>query len=202
MRSAVTSIRFLLDSHSETHKDGQHFTEIETNFASAPTHTNLETSETEQTGDTTTDETRQIDALAITITEQLLQETQHTYQAGNFHEMWKILTNFFQDDLRFYVRTLETRPTKTLRAAQMILSQITTTLLQRLAPLTPFLAEHFYRLISIDGVTGNHSIFQRNWHDLSHLVAKSSMPSNISNMKNENAKAEWEARKREYEPRT
>ena len=192
----------LLDSDSEIHKDGQHFTEIETGFAGAPTHTDLETSETEQTADTTTDQARQIDALAITVTEQLLQETQHAYQAGNFHEMWKMLTDFCQDDLRFYVRTLEARPTKTLRAAQMILSQITTTLLQRLAPLTPFLAEHFYRLISVDGVTGSHSIFQRNWHDLSHLVAKSSMPSNISNMKNENAKAEWEARKREYEPRT
>ena len=200
---------FLLDFHSdsEIHKDGQHATdidesEIETGFASAPTHTDIETSGTEQTGNTTTDKTRQIDTLAITVTDQLLHEIQHAYQAGDFHEMWKMLTNFCQDDLRFYLSTLEARPKKMLHAAQMTLSQITTTLLQRLAPLTPFLAEHFYRLTSIDGVTGNHSIFQRNWHDLSPLVAKSSVPSNTSNMKNENAKAEWEARKSEYESRT
>lgn len=195
---------FLLDSHPEVDKETQHPTdideqEIETGFASAPTHTDIEASETEQTGHTTTDKTRHIDALAITVTEQLLQEIQHAYQAGNFHEMWKMLTNFCQDDLHFYLRTLESRPTKTLRAAQMTLSQITTTLLQRLAPLTPFLAEQFYRLTSIDGINGNHSIFQRNWHDLSQLTANSSMP---SDMKNDKAKTEWEARKNEYEPST
>ena len=187
----------LLDSPSEVHKEGQHSTEIETGLASAPTHTNLETSGTEQTEHTTTDKALHIDALAIIVTAQLLQAVQQTYQRGDFHGMWKMLTNFCQDDLRFYVGTFESRPTKTLRAAQMTLSQITTTLLQRLAPLTPFLAEHFYRLTSIDGVNGNHSIFQKNWHDLSPLVAKSSMPSDITN---DNAKAEWEAHKNEYDP--
>ncbi len=193
----------LLDSHSETDKDGQHFADtdepIENSFASAPTHTELQTPETEQAEHTTTDKTRQIDTLAIIVTERLLQEIQHAYQTGDFHEMWKTLTNFCQDDLHFYLRTLESRPTKTLRAAQMTLSQITTTLLQRLAPLTPFLAEHFYRLTSIDGINANHSIFQKNWHDLSSLVAKSSMPSDVENNK---VKAEWEARKREYQTST
>ncbi len=194
----------LLDSHPEVDKEAQHSTdsdesEIETGFASAPTDMDIETSGTEQTGPTTTHKAHQIDALAINVTERLLQEVQHAYQAGNFHEMWKMLTNFCQDDLYFYVRTFESRPAKTLHAAQMTLSHITTTLLQRMAPLTPFLAEYFYRRTSIDGVNGNHSIFQRKWHDLSHLTANSSMPSNI---KDDNAKAEWEAFKNEYEPNT
>lgn len=184
----------LLDSHSELHKDEP---EIETSFASAPTHTDLESSGTEQTGQTTTDKSLQIDALVRAVAAQLLQEVQHAYQAADFHGMWKMLTDFCQDDLRYYVRTLESRPTKTLSAAQMTLSHITTSLLQRLAPLTPFLAEHFYQRTSIDGVNGNHSIFQRNWHDLSTLTENSSMP---SNMKNDDPKAEWEARKSEYEP--
>ena len=111
--------------------------------------------------------------------------------------MWEMLINFCQDDLRFYVQALESRSTKTVPAAQLTLSQITTALLQRLAPLTPFLAEHFYRLVSIEGVTGSHSIFQSNWHDLATLVAQSSLP---ADMKHDNAKAEWEARKREYDP--
>ena len=193
----------LLDSQSETHKDGQHFADIdepiETSVASAPTHTNPEASEIENTGDTTTDKALPIDTLAIIVTEQLLQEIQQAYRAENFYEMWELLTNFCQDDLHFYLQTLQSRSTKSLQAAQMTLSQITTTLLQRLAPLTPFLAEHFYQRTSIDGVNGNHSIFQRNWHDLSTLIANSSMP---SNMKNDNAKAEWEARKSEHDPST
>ena len=194
----------LLDSDSEIHKNEQHATDIaahqiDTGFPSAPTHTNLEPSTIGQTGHETTDKAHPMDALAITVTAQLLQEVQHAYQAENFHEIWEMLIDFCQNDLRFYIRSLESRPTKTLSTAQITLSQITTTLLQRLAPLTPFLAEHFYPRVSIEGVTGNHSIFQSNWHELSPLVAQSSMPSDVKNNK---AKAEWEARKREYEPST
>ena len=173
--------------------------EVETGVASAPTHTNLQASETSETETTAIDKDRPIDSLVITVTAQLLQEIQQAYQVGDFHEMWKMLTNFCQDDLRFYIHTLESRSTTTLRQAQITLSQVTTALLQRLAPLTPFLAEHFYRLISIDGVTCSHSIFQRNWHDLSPLVEQSLQP---SAMKEDEAKAEWEVRKRAYDPGT
>ena len=192
---------FLQDSQDAvlTEQVGTSEHEVEAGVASAPTPTNLQASETSETETTTINKDRPIDSLVIVITAQLLQEIQQAYQAGDFHEMWKMLTNFCQDDLRFYIHTLESRPTTTLRQAQITLSQVTTALLQRLAPLTPFLAEHFYRLISIDGVTCSHSIFQRNWHDLSPLVEQNSQP---SAMKKDEAKAEWEVRKRAYDPGT
>ena len=174
-------------------KDEQHFTagngrEAQTDFACAPTHTNLEAP-----GGTATGKTLSIDSLVITVTAQLLQEVQQAYQTENFHEMWTLLTEFCQDDLRFYSGTVESRPTTTLHAARGILSEITTVLLQRFAPLTPFLAEHFYRRISIAGITTNQSIFQGNWDSHSSLIGQSLQPSDV---KKDEAKAEWEDLKR------
>ena len=137
-----------------------------------------------------------IDALAILITSQLLQDVQHAYQDGNYHEMWTLLTDFCEDDLRFYVRAIETRPAKTLHVAQATLAQIVTLLLQRLAPLMPFLAEHFYHLIATETITGNHSIFQKNWHQLSPIVKKIL---HVSDIDMDDAKAEWEVLKNAHD---
>ena len=93
---------------------------------------------------------RSIDSLMIAVTSQLLQAVQQTYQDANFHEVWTLLTNFCEDDLRFYLGTMESRSAKELHAAQATLSQIGTALLQHFAPVTPFfrgtfLSAHFYR---------------------------------------------------------
>ena len=133
-----------------------------------------------------------IDSLAIIVTSQLLQDVQRAYQDGNFHEMWTLLTDFCVDDLRFYLRAMESRPATTLHVAQTTLSQIATALLQQLAPLTPFLAEHFYHLISAEGITGNRSIFQNNWHRLSPIIGQTL---HISDIETNDAKAEWEVLK-------
>ena len=196
---------FLLDSQKLSEKEQkdtetQHLTatnghEGQTGFASAPTHTNLEVPE----GTATVGKTLPMDSLLIIVTAQLLQEAQQAYQTENFHEMWTMLTNFCQDDLRFYSSTMESRPTKTLQAAQSILSEITTGLLQRLAPLTPFFAEHFYRLSSVEGITSDHSIFQRNWHSRSPLIEQNLQP---SDKEKDAAKAEWKALKRAYDAKS
>ena len=196
---------FLLDSQKLSEQEqketnAQHSTatnarEGQTGFASAPTHTNLEV----PTGTATAAKTLPMDSLLITVTAQLLQEVQQAYQTENFHKMWTMLTNFCQDDLRFYSRAMESRPTTTLHAAQSILSEITTLLLQQFAPLTPFLAEHFYRLISVEGITGDHSIFQRNWHSHSPLIGQNLQP---SDREKDEAKAEWEEVKRAYDAKS
>ena len=140
-----------------------------------------------------------IDSLAIIVTAQFLQEVQQAYQDANFYEMWTILTDFCESDLRFYVGTVKSRPAETLHAAQAILSQIGTALLQRFAPLTPFLAEHFYPLISTEGVAGNHSIFQKNWHLLSPVDGQTL---HISDIETDDAKAEWEVLKNTYDAKS
>ena len=196
--------RFLLDfrkarakgqkgTAAKASKDEQHFTAANGREVRAPTHTNLEAT----AGTTPIGKTLPIDALAIAVTAQLLQEVQQAYEAENFHEMWSLLTDFCQDDLRFYSSTVQSRPTTTRRSARRILSEITTGLLQRFAPLTPFLAEHFYRRISIEGITGDHSIFQGNWYSHSSLIELQP-----SDMKKDEVKTEWEDAKKAYDAKS
>ncbi len=182
---------FLLDcqkANQDEQQDAINAHEVQTDGTATPTDMEIEAPEINAM-----DKTLPMDALAISVTSQLLQEVQHAYQAENFRQVWTLLTDFCQDDLRFYSDTIESRPTTTLRAAQNILSGITTALLQRFAPLTPFLAEHFYPLVSIEGITTGHSIFQGNWHSHSSVIGKSVQ---LSDLKNDEAKAEWEAAKR------
>ena len=157
---------------------------------------NLEAVGIEGTSAAATDEIVSTDSLAIAVTAQFLQEVQQAYQNSNFYEMWTMLTDFCENDLRFYVQTVKSRPAETLHAAQTTLSQIGTTLLQRLAPLVPFLAEHFYPLISTEGVVGKHSIFQKNWHLLSPVDEQTL---HISDIETDDAKAEWEVLKNTYD---
>ena len=147
----------------------------------------------------TTEKIVPIDSLVITVTSQLLEEVQQAYQDANFYEMWTLLTDFCERDLRFYIDTMESRPATTLHEAQTTLAQIGTALLQRFAPLTPFLAEYFYRLISAEGVTENHSIFQRNWHLLSPIDGQTL---HVADIEADEAKAEWEVLKNAYDAKS
>ncbi|RKU22379.1 hypothetical protein C6500_04255 [Candidatus Poribacteria bacterium] len=173
--------------------------------AQTPTH--LEAHQIEGASTTAIDKILPIDSLAVTVASQLLQDVQQAYQDGNFHEMWTLLTDFCEEDIRFYVRAIESRPATTLHVAQATLSQIVTVLLQRLAPLTPFLVEHFYPLISTEGVTGNHSIFQKKWHLLSPTIGQARQGSDVENNEKRSfsslspmdAKAEWEVLKNAHD---
>ncbi len=177
----------------------------------AQTPTDLEAQQIEGVSTTATDKILPIDSLVMTVASQLLQDVQQAYQDGNFHEMWTLLTDFCGEDLRFYVRAMESRPAATLHVAQATLSQIGTVLLQRLAPLTPFLVEHFYPLISTEGITGNHSIFQKKWHLLSPTIGQALQGSDIETQEENNekrsfsslspmdAKAEWEVLKNAHD---
>ena len=162
----------------------------------ANTRTNLEGAPIGGASTAAADKIIPIDSLAITVTSQLLQDVHQAYEAGNFHEMWTLLTNFCEGDLRFYVHAMESRPAKTLHAAQATLSEVTTALLKRLAPLTPFLAEHFYHLISAEGMNGDHSIFQKKWHLLSPIIEQT-LP--VSDIEMDRAKAEWEVLKNAHD---
>ena len=174
-------------SNKEKSKDG---------ITGAQTPTHLEAQQIEGASTPATDKILPIDSLAVTVATQLLQDVQQAYQDGNFHEMWTLLTDFCEEDIRFYVRAMESRSATTLHVAQATLSQIVTVLLQRLAPLTPFLVEHFYPLISTEGVTGNHSIFQKKWHLLSPTIGQALQGSDIET---QDAKAEWEVLKNAHD---
>ena len=152
---------------------------------SAPTELNIN-----GTDSSTADKDLTIDSLAVNVTAQLLQDVRQTYENGQFHETWKMLTDFCVQDLSFYVHAIEAREATALHAAHEALTQISIALLQHFAPLTPFLAEHFYQLISVDSKTDNHSIFEKNWHSVSPAMRQSLR---ASQTKKNDAKAEWEA---------
>ena len=160
-----------------------------------PDNANSETLDTDRIDQATTDKNLTIDSLAINATAQLLQEVEHVCQNGHFHEMWKKLINFCEQDLVFYVKSIESRDATTRHAAQNTLAQISIALLQRFAPVVPFLAEHFHHLISTDKRTNNYSIFQKNWHSVSPAIRQSLR---ASRTKKNNAKVEWEALKNAY----
>jgi isoleucyl-tRNA synthetase len=178
---------------NEKHGD-KRGTEIETTATQVAT--DLEGQQIHGSSAAATDKLLPIDSLAIIVTSQLLQDVQQAYQNGNFHEMWTLLTDFCEDDLRFYLRAMESRPATTLHVAQATLSHISAALLQRLAPLTPFLAEHFYHLISTEGITGNRSIFQQKWHRLSSILEQAM---HVSDVETDDAKTEWEALKNDHD---
>lgn len=89
---------------------------------------------------------RRIDALALAATGTRLQEVQQAYENGKFREMWRALVEFCETELELYLRLMQKRPSTVSAAALRTLSLITTAVLQRFAPLTPFSAEYNYSL--------------------------------------------------------
>ena len=171
--------------------DGHHGQPGYADAIQALIHTNLEGPK----GTDTAGKMLPIDLLLIIVTAQLLQEAQQASENENFHEMWTMLTNFCQKDLRFYISTMESRSTTNRHAVQSILSEIATLLLQQFAPITPFFSEHFYQSISIDGVARDHSIFQGNWRSHRAMIERVLPPSDAEK---DEAKAEWEEVKKTY----
>ena len=154
---------------------------------SAPTELNIDS-----TDSPTGNKNLTIDSLAVNVTAQLLQNVRQIYENGHFHETWKMLADFCVEDLSFYVHSIESRDATTLHTVYDTLTQISIALLQHFAPLTPFLAEHSYQLISVDSKTDNHSIFQKNWHSVSPAIRQSLR---ASQTKKNDAKVKWEALK-------
>ncbi len=99
---------------------------------------------------------RRIDALALAITGTRLQEVQQVYENGKFLDIWRILVEFCEADLGLYLRLMRKRPVTMSAAALRTLSLIATALLQRLAPLTPFLSEYGYNLCSAPRIGTSH----------------------------------------------
>ena len=135
-------------------------------------------------------ESTRLDLLAVVVAAQCLREVQQAYENADFHGIWRLLTRFCADDLLFYMDAMEARPATELHSSQPVLLEITAALLQRLAPVVPFLAEHFYHLTSGAAVGTDRSIFEENWHQFSPILKQTLQ---ASDKEVDAAKAEWEA---------
>ncbi len=142
------------------------------------------------------------DELALAAATARLQKVEEAYQNDNYYQAWYLLINFCEVDLRFYTHFVAAATDETFHAAHRTLYTIGLLLLQRLAPLTPFLAEQFYGKFSeflsprhtledtenlmlvSEASTYPKSIFQTNWEHLNPVTHE--------------AEAEWESLKNAY----
>ncbi len=123
-----------------------------------------------------------LDALALSVTNRVLQSVDLAYQQRHFHQAWCVLRDFCQSDLQqFYLPVLKNRfnaakATREARSGQTALWELSRVLIQRFAPIIPFFAEQTHALIqrrdtassSSDGVKGEcefefSSVFLKDW---------------------------------------
>ena len=127
------------------------------------------------------------DALAISLTNLLLCDIEAAYTERDFYRMWQLLFDFCRTDLQFYIEFCGTKEkTKELVSAQFAFTSILTTILQCLAPISPFLAEEIF----IQTKSSSTSIFQNKRRQLPKISQQFDI------------KIEWESLKNSHQPKT
>ncbi len=120
------------------------------------------------------------DALAVSLTKLLLIDVEAAYQERDFYGMWQLLFDFCQTELLFYIHLCRTEVSyKRSESTQIALSTIFKVVVQRLAPIFPYLAEEIYA----DGFSPSVSIFEEKWCNLSPIISDN------------NTRAQWESLK-------
>lgn len=129
------------------------------------------------------DKLQKQDSLALMITHQLLIHLQEEYEKNDFLKMWVLLFEFCQSELDFYVGICETEKSE---SDYITLTYILMVLLQRIAPILPYLAEELYREV----FSTTTSIFEEKWHHIPQINDE------------RNANDEWESLKQSYRSNT
>ncbi len=102
------------------------------------------------------------DKLVILITEQLQTHLQEVYEKYEFYKMWVLLYEFCESELTFYLSLCKTDKSD---SANIALTSIFKILLQRIAPILPYLAEEFYTEV----FSTKKSIFEEKWYHIPHI---------------------------------
>ena len=124
------------------------------------------------------------DALAISLTNQLLSDVQAAYTERDFYGMWQLLFDFCRTDLQFYIEFCDAKKVaEGLASAQLAFASIFTAVLQCLAPITPFLAEEIF----VQTNSPFNSIFQSKRKQLPKIS------------QHFDTKVEWESLKKIYQ---
>ena len=87
------------------------------------------------------DELPEQDLHAISLTNQFLSEYEAAYKQRDYYNMWQLIYNFCKKNLRDYSDLCRTDITD---AAQRTLTSIYKVVIQRIAPILPYLAEEIY----------------------------------------------------------
>ncbi len=105
------------------------------------------------------DKLQKHDTLAILITHQLLVDLQEVYEKNDFYKMWVLMFEFCQSELTFYLNLCKTDESDSV---SITLTSILKALLQRIAPIFPYLAEEFYTEV----FSTKTSIFEEKWYHI------------------------------------
>ncbi len=108
------------------------------------------------------DKLQKQDKLVILITHQFQTHLQDVYEKYDFYKMWVLLFEFCQSELAFYLSLCKTDKSDSANTA---LTSIFKILLQRIAPILPYLAEEFYTEV----FSTKKSIFEEKWYHLPHI---------------------------------
>lgn len=105
------------------------------------------------------------DKLAISAIRERIQQIEDYYEVSDYAKIWQLLFDFCNADLLFYIDISKTEITDdNLDSKYITLSSMLTAILQRLAPIQPFLAEE------IHGETySTSSIFNNQLLEFSHI---------------------------------
>ena len=105
------------------------------------------------------------DKLAISVTTERIQQIESSYAVSDYAKIWQLLFDFCQSDLLFYIDLSKTEITdENLDSKYITVSSMLTAILQRLAPLQPFLAEE----IHVETYSSS-SIFKNRLFEFSHI---------------------------------
>lgn len=128
------------------------------------------------------------DTLAVSITNQLLEDVAAAYRKSDFYGIWTRLFDFCRADLQCYIHLCQQidGSDKRFTSAKIAFEAISNVLLQCLAPLFPFLAEEIHQ----DMTNVPASVF---------LNTRNQLP---SVPEQDDAKSEWRALKNAYRSKT
>ncbi len=103
------------------------------------------------------DKLQRQDTVAISITQQLLRSVEEVYGKRDYYTMWVLLYDFCITELPFYISLCETNKSDSV---QIALTSIFKAIVQRFAPIFPYLAEELYA----DTFYTAASIFEEKWY--------------------------------------
>ncbi len=119
------------------------------------------------------------DKLAISVTREHIQQIEAYYEVSDYAKIWQLLFDFCQSELLFYIDLSKTEITdENVDSKYITVSSMLTAILQRLAPIQPFLAEE------IHGEThSTSSIFKNRLFDFSHINTQGDTKSRWESLK-------------------
>lgn len=125
------------------------------------------------------DKFRNQDFLALLITRQLLTHLQEEYEKNDFYKIWVLLFEFCQSELDFYIGVCKTEKSDSVYIA---LTTIYIVLLQRIAPILPYLAEELYREV----FSTTSSIFEEKWYHIPQIIDEINIDDEWESLKQSN----------------